>query len=171
MIIDDGGLGVGCKRELADLHLASGFFGFGLRESNAADLRLTIGAAGNVVLVHRFGRFSGNARHRHNALHGAGMRQLRQAGNNVTDGVDALLAGLHPLIGMDKAALHLDIRRLLKANAFRVWSASHGHQHFLGFQLLRGFALGRKAYGYAILCLLHLLYLGIDEAVDALLLE
>jgi len=33
------------KRELADLHLVAGFFGFGFRQPDAADLRLAVSAA------------------------------------------------------------------------------------------------------------------------------
>src|SRR5262249_10473290 len=50
MVVDDGGLGVGGERELADLHLVSGFFGLGFCETHAADLRLTVSAAGDAVL-------------------------------------------------------------------------------------------------------------------------
>src|SRR5438270_10723761 len=100
MIIDDGGLGVGGEWEFADLHLMTSFFGFGFCQAHAADLRLTVSAAGNVVLVHRFVRLAGNARDGHNPAHCAYMCKLWHASNDIAYGVNAFFAGLHPFIGM-----------------------------------------------------------------------
>src|SRR5438270_7506667 len=149
----------------------SGFFSFGFRQAHAADLRLTIRAAGNVVLVDRFVGLAGNARYRDDAAHGPDVRELRHTSDDIANGVDSLFAGLHPFIGVNKATLHFDPRRFLQADAFSVRPAADGDEDFFGFQLLRGFTVRREAYGYASFRLVNFFYLGVDEAVDAFLFE
>ena len=94
---------------------------------------------------------AGDSRHGNNAFHGACVRKLRHAGNDIANGVNAFFASFHPFIGVNKAALHFDAGRFLQANAFSVRAAAHGDQNFFRFQLLRGFAVRREAYGDAIL--------------------
>src|SRR6266853_1147988 len=171
MIVDDGGFGVGGEGELPDLDLASGFFGLGLSQAHAADLRLTVSAAGDMVFVDRLGRLAGDTGNGHNAAHAAYVRKLRKPGDDVTDGVNAFFSGLHPFIGVNEAALDFDVGRLLQANALGVRSAAHRDQDLFRFQLLRGFALRREADRHSVFRLLHFFNFGVDEAVDAFLLE
>jgi len=70
------------------------------------------------------------------------MRQLRQAGDDVADGVDAGFVGLHPLVHLNESALRLDFRRL-ETDAFSARRAAHGDQNFFGF-LLDLFAIGGR---------------------------
>src|SRR5437764_15179957 len=101
MMVDNAGLGIGGKRELAHLDLMAGLLGLGFRESYTGDLGFAIGAAGNAVLIDRLGWLSRDARYRDNAAHAGHVRQLWQAGDDVPDCLDALFAGLHPFIHVD----------------------------------------------------------------------
>src|SRR5689334_4309713 len=110
MVVDDGGFGIRRERELTHLHLMASLFCLGFRQAHAADLRLTVGAAGNMVFVDWLCRFAGNTRGGNNPFHGACVSKLWKTRDNVANGIDALFASLHPLIGVDEAALHLDVR-------------------------------------------------------------
>ena len=70
------------------------------------------------------------------AGHGADVRELRHAADDVADGVDARLGGLHPLVGHDKAAVGLDVG-LVEADVVGARRAAHGDQHLLRLLGLR----------------------------------
>ena len=72
---------------------------------------------------------------------------------------------------MDKAALDFDPRRFLQADSFSIGPATIGDQNFFRFQLLCGFTVGRETYGDAIFRLFNFFNFGINEAVNAFLLE
>src|SRR5216683_111640 len=171
MLVDDAGLGVGGEGELADLNRHAEFLRFGLGETDAANLRLAVGASGDAVLVDRLARFAGDAGDRHDSAHGAGMRKLRVSGHDVAHGVDGFFARLHPLVHMDVPAFGLDRRQLFEPDLFGVGPAAHGDQNFFRFQLLLRLAVGREVDDHAGFGLLDLVDFGIDEAGDALLLE
>src|SRR5947209_5838342 len=171
MVVHDAGLGIGREWEFADFYLVSGFFGFSFRQSYAANLRLAIGAAGDMVFVDRLRWLSGHAGNCNNAAHAGYMRKLRQPGNDVSNGVDALFTSLHPFVHMNIAALGLDVGGLLQADFFRVRPAANGHQHLLRFQTLLALSLWSKAHRHAAFDLFNFVHLGIDKAVDSFFLE
>src|SRR5260221_10766259 len=105
MIVDDGGFGVGGEGELPDLDLASGFFGLGLSQAHAADLRLTVSAAGDMVFVDRLGKLAGDTGNGPNRPHAPSLRKFREPGDDGTDGGNAVFSRLHPFIGVNEAAL------------------------------------------------------------------
>src|SRR5436305_12087834 len=101
------GLRVARERKLANFDLPPRFARLRLCHPNAGDLRLSVSAAGNEIGVERLGRFARDLRYGDDALHAADMGELRKPGNDVADGVNAGLGGLHPLISLDDAALLL----------------------------------------------------------------
>src|SRR5260221_10361689 len=109
MIVDDGGFGVGGEGELPDLDLASGFFGLGLSQAHAADLRLTVSAAGDMVFVDRLGRLAGDTGNGQNAAQRAYGRKMRKPGYHVTRGVNTFLSGVHPFIGVNETELDFNV--------------------------------------------------------------
>ena len=112
-------------------------------------------------------RLARDVRDRHDAFHGAGMRQLRIAHDNIADGVNSRLGRAHELVDLHEAAVQFDLR-LLDADVRGHRSASHRDQHLLGFQLLR-LAIDGEGNGDTRLGLFHLLHLGIHKAIDAAL--
>src|SRR5947199_7710776 len=96
------------------------FFGLSFRQAHAADLRLAVSAAGDMVLVHRLVWFAGNARYGNNPFHSSCMRKLRHTSDDIANGVDPLFAGLHPFIGVDKAAFHFYPGRFLQTDALSI---------------------------------------------------
>src|SRR5262249_30026931 len=125
VVVDDAGLGIRRERELAYLDLVAGFFGFSLGKPDASDLRFAVGTAGNVILIDWLCWLAGDVSHGNDAAHGAGMRELRIAGHDVSDGINAFLACLHPLVYVHEATLGLHVRRLLQAYAIGVGPASY----------------------------------------------
>ena len=91
-----------------------------------------VGAGGDAVAVDRAGVFAGDAGRCDDAGHGADVRELRQAGDDVADGVDAGLGGLHPLVDHDEAAVELDIG-LVEADVVGARRAADGDQNLFGF--------------------------------------
>ena len=85
--------------------------GLGLRfgQADAADAGLGVGGAGNAVLVDRDERLAGDVVDRDHAFHRRDVRQLRRAGDDVADGVDARLARLLKLVDFDEAAIEFDL--------------------------------------------------------------
>src|SRR5512140_3316667 len=84
------------------------------------------------------------------------MRQLRQPGHDVADGVYTRLARLHVLVSVNEAALGLDVRQLFQPDTFRSWSAANRHQALLGLNRLL-FTLGLERHLHAVLGSLQLL--------------
>ena len=60
---------------------------------DAADAGLGVGAAGDAIAVDGSGRLAGNVRDRHHPFRRRDVRQLRRAGDDIADGVNAGLAG------------------------------------------------------------------------------
>jgi hypothetical protein len=65
--------------------------------------------------------------------------ELRVAGDDVADGEDAGLGGLHPFVGLDEAAIELDLG-LLDVDVIGARGAAYGYEDFVGFLDL-GFAV------------------------------
>src|SRR6185437_10606973 len=99
------------------------------------------------------------------------MSQLGITGNDIADGVNARLPGLHPLVHMNIAAFGLDLGGLLQAYLLCIWPASNGDEYLFRLKFLQLLALWREAYGHAGLPLFHLVDFGVNEAVDAFFLE
>ena len=155
---DDGRFGVSQKGKFAYFDLASALARLSLSQSHAADLRLAISRARNVVAIQRLCRLARDFRDRHNALHKAHMRKLWEARNDVAGGVDSRLFRLHPFVGFDEAALRLD-PSLFQADVFRTWRAADGDQHLFRFERLRlAFRIG-QADLHPVFGLFHLLHL------------
>ena len=107
--VDDGCLGVTGEGELANLDLVALFLGLRLGEAYAADLGVAVGAAGDAVLPHWTRVLAGELACDDYAAHCADVRQLRESGDDVADGIHALLGGLHPLVHRDEAPVELDV--------------------------------------------------------------
>ena len=72
---------------------------------------------------------------RHDAFHLADVSKQRTRRNDVADGVNARLIGLHGAVGADEAALQLDAG-LLKPHPRRVRRPAHRDEYRLRFELL-----------------------------------
>src|SRR5580698_1556909 len=130
--VDDGGLGVANEGELTDLDGVSQLLGLSFGKADAADLWLRVGASRDAVALDGPGILAGDLGSGDQSGHGAGMGELRHAGDDVSDGIDARLIGLHIFVDLDKAAVGCDLR-LFKTDAFGAGSAPHGDQHLLSF--------------------------------------
>ena len=93
------------------------------------------------------------------------MRQLLRSENDVANGVDASLGGLHPFVGLDEAALRLNAC-LVKSNAVGVGLASDRDQNLFRFNLLL-LAVCRKCHRNPGLSLLDFLNLCIALKINA----
>ena len=82
------------------------------------------------VAVDRLGVLAGQLGGDDQAGHAADVRELRQAGDDIADGVDARLGGLHPLVGHDEAAVGLDVG-LVQPDVVGARRAADGDQHLL----------------------------------------
>ena len=100
--------------------------------------------------------------------HRADVRQLRQSGDDVADGVDAGLGGLHPLVGEDEAAVGLDLH-LVEACVGGARGAADGDQDLLRL-LCCGLPFASVKLTDAVLVLLDFLVLAAEVDVDAALL-
>src|SRR5262249_48232826 len=128
--------------ELAHLDLLAGFFRLRFCQAHAADLRVAIGHAGDAELVHRPRRLARDMRDRDDAAHRATVRELRQSGDDIADGIDTLLFRLHPFVRLYEAAVGLDLR-LLNANVVGARRTADGDQDFFRFDtLLLAFLVG-----------------------------
>ena len=64
------------------------------------------------------------------------MRQLREASNDVADGVDAGLGSLHCFADFDEAAIQLDLC-LVDTDVGNARRPAHGDEDFLGLLFYR----------------------------------
>src|ERR1035441_10041519 len=163
----DAGARVRSEGELANLHGVTLFLRLGFGEAHASDLGMAIGRVGNAQRVDRLHRLARDVRDRHDAFHGAGVRQLRQPHDDVADGVNPGLGGTHELVDLHGAPVELDLR-LFDTDILGHRRAAHCDQHLLGLQLLL-LAIDGKGDGDARLGLFHFFYLGVYKAVDAAL--
>ena len=97
---------------------------------------MAVGCVGNVLRIDGLALLAGDFGDRDDAFHGADVRQLRRSQHDVADGVNARLGGLHPAVGLDEAAIGLDLGSF-QADVFGARLAAHGDQDFLRFDLLR----------------------------------
>ena len=107
VLAEDRGFAVAEEREFSGLHLETGVAGLFFGEADGADLRLAVRAVGAALAVEGLHFFSGHAAYGDDSLHGRGVRKLRQAGNDVADGVEVRLVGFEEGIGVNEAALNL----------------------------------------------------------------
>ena len=108
---------------------------------------MAVGRVGDVLRIDRLALLAGNFGDRNDAFHRADVRQLRRSEHDVADGVDAGLGGLHPAVGLDEAAIGLDLR-FFQADVFGARLAADGDQDFLGFDFLR-LAIHAEGHGHA----------------------
>ena len=125
VLAEDGGLAVADEREFSGLHLEAGVARLLFGEADGADLRLAVGAVGAALAIEGLHFFSGHAAYGDDSLHGGGVRELRQAGHDIADGVEMRLVGLEERVGMDEAALNFGFG-FFEADIFGERAASDG---------------------------------------------
>src|SRR5579863_1397404 len=130
---------------------------------------MSVSCARDVVRVDGFARFARNFADGDHPFHGADVRQLRRAKNNVADGVDARLGSLHPGINLYKAPIRLDVG-LFQANTFSARFATDRDQNFFGINFLL-FAVHGKSDGDTGFSFFDLVYFGASVEIDAALAE
>ena len=86
-------LAVAEERKFPGLHAETGFAGLLFGEADGADLRLAVGGVRAALAIERLHFFAGHAADGDDALHRSGVRELRQAGDDVADGVEVRLVG------------------------------------------------------------------------------
>src|SRR5260370_12445160 len=136
MIAEDGGFAVADEGELAGFHGIACVTGLLFGHADGADLWFAVGGVGNAQLVDGVRGLAGNVGDGDDALHHSGVRELRQAGDNVPDGVEAGLGGFHELIDVDEAALDFGFG-FFEAAIFGHGFATDGEQKFFGLKRLR----------------------------------
>src|SRR5205823_2919572 len=115
-------------------------------------------------------RLAGNPAYGDDAFHSARMRELREAGNDIADGIDAGLGSLHPFVHLDEAALRLDLG-LLQTDVFRTRRPPDRDKNFFRFDgLALALAIGEGDFD-AVFGLLDFLNLRTKLALDAALVE
>src|SRR5207253_9358541 len=112
--------------------LASPLLGVGSGQTDAPALWLAVAGTGDAVLVDGIDRLAGDLAYSNDAFHCARMRELREAGNDIADGIDAGLGGLHPFVHLDEAALRLDLG-LLQTDVFRTRRPPDRDKNFFRF--------------------------------------
>ena len=102
-------------------------------------------AVGAALAVEGLYFFSGHAAYGDDSFHGGGVRQLRQAGNDIADGVEMRLVGFEEGVGVNEAALEFGLR-FFQADIFGERAAADGDQNFFGADGLRfpGFVFVRR---------------------------
>src|SRR5271170_3047133 len=142
VLAEDGGFAVAEEREFSGLHLEAGVASLFFGEPDGTDLRLAVGAVGAALAIEGLDFFSGHAANGDDSFHGGGVRELRQAGDDVSDGVEVRLVGFQEGVGVNEAALELGFG-LFDANIFGEGAAADGDENLFGADGLRfsGFVL------------------------------
>src|SRR5579872_7283237 len=107
--VDDACLGVAGKGKFTHLDLEAFFFGLRFGEARAADLRIRVGAGRDPVAADRTEGAAGYVADGDDPAHGADVRELWEAGNDVADSVDAGLGGLLGFVHLDESAIEFDL--------------------------------------------------------------
>src|SRR3546814_4532533 len=163
------GLAVADEGEAADFHLIARLLGLLFGEADAGDLRMAVGAAGDLLLLHRVDVVeAGDLLDADDALVLGLVGQHRRAGD-VADGVDAGLPRAAVAIHLDDAALGLHLGAL-EPQVLDVALHADGGDHAVDgdLALLAGLLLAGP--GHAVPVLLHRRTLRLGEQLHALLL-
>ena len=128
------GLAVRGEREAAHRHLAAGFPGAGFGRADRGDLRMAVGARGDVAVVDGPRALAGDGLGCHDAL-GHGLVGEEWRAGHVADRVDPLHRRFHRRRDLDESALELNAQAL-EPEARDLRRAADGHQHLLDLELL-----------------------------------
>src|ERR1700733_7853813 len=163
-------LAVSEERKFSSFHVVTGVARLFFGEAYGADLRLAICGGRAAQPVEGLHVFSGHAADGDDSLHRRGVRQLRQSGDDIADGVEIRFGGFHVGIGMDESALDFG-PRFFEPAIFSERAASDGDQDFFGRQVLRFSGLVLESDGRA----LRIFFYGLDFSsrfdADAFFLE
>ena len=162
------GFAVGEEGEAADLQFVSGGFCFGLREANGGDLWMAIGAAGNLLFLHRVRGHALDAFNADDTFMFGLVGQHRRA-CHVTNGIDAPDVGAAIAIASDAAFLHFHTQGF-KAEVFNIGdNACCGDDtvHRDGFGFASSFQYGRHRVSLAF----ELRHFGSKPEFDAVFFE
>ena len=107
-------------------------------QADRADLRLAISGVGAAQAIERLHFLARHAPDGDQAFHRGCVRQLRQAGDDVADGVELGLGRFHVRVGVHEAALEFR-RGFVHASVVGHRQAADGHQNFFRAQRF-GFA-------------------------------
>ncbi|QTK78702.1 hypothetical protein AT6N2_C0861 [Agrobacterium tumefaciens] len=158
------------KGEAANADVAALFLGLGFGETDRSDLRIAIGAARNLELVHGMHiRQTGDLFDADDSLVLSLVGEQWRT-RDVTDGVDTGHVGLAVTVDDDEAAIGLHASSL-KADALDVGNDADGGDHPIGRNLFRRTVLLLQRRGDGVRALLHLGNLGFQMDLHALLLE
>jgi len=133
------GLAVGAIAHAADLDrdtlILALFFGFAAR----ADLRLAVGAARYIAVIHPVRMLAGNGFHADRAFMAGHMCKCRCA-DHITDGIDAGMIGAVPVIHCNRVAFDLHLC-VFSADAIGIAKYAYSDQADVAFNCLL-FAFG-----------------------------
>ena len=131
--VEDGGLGVARSNgNSCDLDLVALFLRLRLREADAADLRVAVGAARDAVFADRASVFTRELGSDDDPFHRADVGELRQAGDNISNSVDTGFRCFHPLVDRNEAAVELDVG-FVDAGVISARAAADGDEDLFGF--------------------------------------
>src|SRR5271163_960354 len=136
VLAENGGFAVAEEREFSGLHLEAGVASLFFGEADGTDLRLAVGAVGAALAIEGLDFFSGHAPNGDDAFHGSGVRELRQAGDDVSYGVEVRLVGFQEGVGVNEAALEPGFG-FFEADIFGERAAADGDENLFGADSLR----------------------------------
>src|SRR5262249_13122724 len=135
MLPNNRGPRVCSEWKFSNLNVVSSFLSLHLSQTNAANLRMAIGAIGNVFRIDRLSLLASDLGHRDDSFHRANMRQLWCTQNNIADRINPRLNSLHPAVGFYKAAISLDLGSF-QTNVLSTRLASNCDQNLFSLDLL-----------------------------------
>ena len=162
-------LAVADEGEAPDIDLEAGFLRPLLGKPDRGDLRIAIGAARDLQLVHRMRVLAGDRLDTDDALVLGLVRKHRRSGH-VADRVDAGNVRPADLVDDDHALLDLHAK-LLEPEILDIADHPDGGDHPLGGHLLLLAVLGLDGRGHRVLALLEGRHFGVGEDLDPLLLQ
>src|SRR5271156_2110490 len=142
VLAENGSFAVAEEREFSGLYLETGVAGLFFGEADGTDLWLAVGAVGAASAIEGLDFFSGHAADGDDSFHGGGVGELRQAGDDVADGVEVRLVGFEERVGVNEAALELGFG-FFQTDIFCERAAADGDENLFGADGLRfsGFVL------------------------------
>src|SRR6516162_3325046 len=166
VIAKDGGFAVADEREFSRLHTIASFFGLFFGESDRANLGLAICSVRNARSYNGLRGQALDMRYSDDAFHHRGVSKLWHSGDNIADGVQTGLIGLHELVHVYEAVLDPGLG-FFDAAVFRHSLAPDREEQLLRLQGL-GLAVfvlegNRDALGVFLYAVYHAAGLNVDS--------
>src|ERR1039458_3388074 len=133
VISEDGGAAIAGEGEAADFDFESLGARLSFGEADAADAGSRVSGAGDAIAIDGHGGLAGDVGDGDHAFAGGDVGELRRAGDDIANGIEAGLGGLLVRIHLDEAAVQLRAR-VFQADAIGIGFASDGYEQLFGLQ-------------------------------------